>query len=60
MTRKNKAGVEDQQGMEMAPSKSVKRRFYDERKKASSGMFWCFFIGLDRGPSHPSGRRCRS
>ena len=27
---------------------------------ASSGMFRCFFIGPDRGPSHPSGKRCRS
>jgi hypothetical protein len=27
--------------------------------KASSGMFRCFFIGPDRGPSHPSGKRCR-
>src|SRR5208282_1418356 len=26
---------------------------------ASSGMFRCFFIGPDRGPSHPSGKRCR-
>ncbi len=27
---------------------------------ASSGMFRCFFIGPDKGPSHPSGKRCRS
>jgi cyclopropane fatty-acyl-phospholipid synthase-like methyltransferase len=28
-------------------------------KKASSGMFWVFFIGQDKGPTHPSGKRCR-
>jgi hypothetical protein len=26
---------------------------------ASSGMFWVFFIGQDKGPTHPSGKRCR-
>ncbi len=31
-----------------------------DARKASSGMFRCFFIGPDKGPSHPSGKRCRS
>ena len=26
-------------------------------KRASSGMFWWFFIGWDRGLIHPGGRR---
>jgi hypothetical protein len=27
--------------------------------KASSGMFWGFFIGRGKGLIHPSGKRCR-
>jgi RNA polymerase sigma factor (sigma-70 family) len=35
--------------------------FYDFKlKKASSGIFWEFFIGRDRGPIRRSGKRCRS
>ena len=29
----------------------------DQKKIASSGMFWWFFIGWDRGLIHPGGRR---
>jgi hypothetical protein len=33
--------------------------YHNILKLASSGMFWVFFIGQDKGPTHPSGKRCR-